>query len=224
MSTIDDKFSLYFKPTKLDVNDDKNPTLVELQNNYYNCNQKLNDFNQQYKTKYNDLFTILNQKSLDEDLIKSTINELNSFVNDSQQNINECYKSILGKQKTIMGYNNNKLFNNSDVKSVIQEIQEETNQKYNQYQKDILVLQNYQKELEKTIHKYNSMNSSLNDGLLTQTYTLLYIWFIILIIIVVFCFINILNMNLGAINNVLLIFTVLVALYFVYSNLKIYFV
>ncbi len=223
MSITDDKFSLYFKNVKLNKNNEKNPTLVDLQNSYYSCNQKLNDFNQEYKTKFNELFIILNKKSIDEDSLKSTIHDLNSFINESQKTINECYKSILGKQNTIMGYNN-RLINKSDMNSVIKEIQQETNQKYKQYQKDIIVLQNYQKELEDTIHNYNSMNSSLNDGLLTQTYTLFYIWFIILIILVVFCFINILNINFGVLNNLLLIFTVLVALYFIYSNLNIYFV
>lgn len=223
MSTTDDKFSLFFKKIKLNVNDDKNPSLVDLQNSYYSCNQKLNDFNKKYKTKYNDLFTILNKRNVDEQLVKSTVEDLNAFVNENQKSINECYKSILGKEKEIMNYDDKKM-NKSDVKSVIKEIQEETNQKYKQYQKDIIVLEKYQKELENTIHNYNSMNTTLNDGLLTQTYTLFYIWFVILIFIVICCFINVLNMNLGALNNILLIFTVLVALYFIYSNLNIYFV
>ena len=129
MSTTDDKFSLFFKKIKLNVNDDKNPSLVDLQNSYYSCNQKLNDFNKKYKTKYNDLFTILNKRNVDEQLLKSTLQDLNVFVNENQKSINECYKSILGKEKEIMNYDDKKM-NKSDVKSVIKEIQEETNQKY----------------------------------------------------------------------------------------------
>ncbi len=224
MSTTNDKFSIYFKEINLDNNDDKNPSLVDLQNSYYKCNQKLNDFNQQYKTKYNNLFTILNKKSIDEDMVKSSLQDLNSFVNNSQKNIKECYKSILGKENKLMGYDNNNSKKKRNLKNVIRKMKRETNKKYKQYQKDIITLKRYQKELENTINNYNSMTSSLNDGLLTQTYIFFYIWFVICIMIVVCCFINVLKIELGIINNILLIFTVLLALYFIYSNLKIYFV
>ena len=67
---------------------------------------------------------------------------------------------------------------------MIKNIQDETNEKYKQYQQDIIVLNRHQNELRKTINQYNSLETSLNDGLLTQTYTLFYIWFIILVIVV----------------------------------------
>lgn len=217
----DDDFNLHFFQPELESNDIKNPNLVDLQNSYYTCNQKLNDFNHNYKTKYNDLFQILNQQHIDDDLVKSSIQRFSKFVNDSQEDIKNCYNSILGKQKELMKSDNG---DTSYMNSVIKNIQAETNDKYKQYQHDVIVLNKHQNELRKTINQYNSLETSLNDGLLTQTYTLFYIWFIILIIVVMFCFINILNMNLGVLNNIMLIFTVCVAMYFVYSNLKIYFI
>lgn len=221
MSTTNDKFELHFKQINLDTNDEKNPDLVDLQNSYYNCNQKFNDFNNKYKTMYNELFANLNKKSIDEDLIKSSINNFNNFVTESQNEINACYNSLLGKQKELMKTSRGK---NSNVDSIIKNIQNETNEKYKQYQHDIIILNQQQNELKKTISQYNSLETTLNDGLLTQTYTLFYIWLIILIIVVVCCFINVLNIKLGIINNILLIFTVCVALYFIYSNLNNYFV
>lgn len=219
--TNEDKFNLHFLKPKLKTNEKKNPNLVDLQSSYYTCNQKLNDFNQNYKTKYNDLFNILSQHPIDNDLVMVSINRFNKFVNDSQEDIKNCYNSILGKQKELMNSEN---ADGSSMNSIIKNIQDETNEKYKQYQHDIIVLNRHQNELRKTINQYNSLETSLNDGLLTQTYTLFYIWFIILVIVVLCCFINMLNMNFGVVNNILLIFTVCVAMYFVQSNLKIYFV
>ena len=80
--------------------------MVDLQSSYYTCNQKLNDFNQNYKTKYNDLFNILSQHPIDNDLVMVSINRFNKFVNDSQEDIKNCYNSILGKQKELMNSEN----------------------------------------------------------------------------------------------------------------------
>ena len=53
---FEDKFDVFFKEVPdLTTNDNKNPTLVELQNLYYTCNQKLNNFEQEYHDRFLDL-------------------------------------------------------------------------------------------------------------------------------------------------------------------------
>ncbi|MBI96533.1 hypothetical protein CL656_05255 [bacterium] len=223
MSSTEDKFSLHFKSLGLDNNNKKNPTLVSIQNDYKKCNQKLNDFKQRYNTKYSELFEIINSNNIDNDLLLTTLNNLNSFINENERIINQCYKRILGKEKELTQNKNSKI-EDKFTGSVINNLQQETNENYRKYQADIVVLKKSRDELKNTIDRYNSYVTGIEDGLLTQTYALFYIWFVILIILVTFCFINFLNIEFGMLNNLLLIFTVIVALYFIYTNLNVYFV
>ena len=213
---FEDKFDVFFKEVPdLTTNDNKNPTLVELQNLYYTCNQKLNNFEQEYHDRFLDLYKVI--KKQDQELIKTKLNELQAFIRTNEFSINQCYKNIQKKQLSIMGSDNeNKRFN----KSTINIIQTDTNEKYKNYQKELKLLKKYQDLLKKNIEEYNTLETNLNDGILQQTYTLFYIWFIIASIFVFFAIINILNVNFGVLNNVLLIFTVLVVLYFIYSNIS----
>ena len=215
---FENKFDVFFKEVPdLTTNDAKNPTLVDLQNLYYTCNQKLNDFEQEYHDRFLDLYKVIRKQ--DQDLIKTKLNELQSFIKTNEFSINQCYKNIQKKQLAILGSTDdeNKRFN----KSTINTIQIDTNEKYINYQKQLKILKKYQDLLKKNIEEYNTIETNLNDGILEQTYALFYIWFIIATILVFFAVINILNVNFGILNNILLLFTVLVSLYFIYSNISI---
>ena len=216
---FENKFDVFFKEVPdLTTNDGKNPTLVDLQNLYYTCNQKLNDFEQEYHDRFLDLYKVIRKQ--DQDLIKTKLNELQSFIKTNEFSINQCYKNIQKKQLAILGSTDdeNKRFN----KSTINTIQIDTNEKYINYQKQLKILKKYQDLLKKNIEEYNTIETNLNDGILEQTYALnFFIWFIIATILVFFAVINILNVNFGILNNILLLFTVLVSLYFIYSNISI---
>ena len=102
------------------------------------------------------------------------------------------------------------MVNNNGDTSEIEMLQNETNEKYKKYQTDIKTLDNTQEELLKKITLYNTSVSNLNDGLLTQTYVLFYIWFIIALLLIGFSIINCLDLNFGLLNNILIIFSKLI--------------
>lgn len=214
---FEDKFKTFFDDvTNMSTKDKKTPSLVSLQNMYYSCNQKLNDFEQEYHDNYLDLYSVIEKN--DVDMIKSKLSDLQSFIKKNEIDINQCYKNIQDKQLILMKSNNEE--NNSLNKGTIKIIQKDTNDKYIKYQNELIVLKDYQNKLKKSIEEYNTIETNLNDGLLERTYTLFYIWFVITILIVSFAIINILNLKFGIVNNLLLIITLLVSIYFIYINLN----
>ena len=68
------------------------------------------------------MFQILFQRPIDNDLVMNSIQRFNKFANDSQEDIKNCYNSILEKQKELMNSGNDA----SSMNSVIKNIQEET--------------------------------------------------------------------------------------------------
>lgn len=213
-----DKFNIYFRKVDLDKNSVQNPTLVELQNDYMKCNEKLETFKTEYNTRYNELFEAINSEDLDNDIIKSLSSELKEFINSSEENVKNCYLAVIEKQKKFVK-NNENTFTDSHINA----IQSDTNLKYQQYQKDIIKLKNHQDKLRETVDHYNAMHTYLNDGLLTQNYIFMYVWLAILILLVFFYFIKSLDIELGIINNLLGILTLFVSLYFVYDGIYNYF-
>ena len=214
---FEDKFKTFFDDvTNMSTKDKKTPSLVSLQNMYYSCNQKLNDFEQEYHDNYLDLYSVIEKN--DVDMIKSKLSDLQSFIKKNEIDINQCYKNIQDKQLILMKSNDEE--NNSLNKGTIKIIQKDTNDKYIKYQNELIVLKDYQNKLKKSIEEYNTIETNLNDGLLERTYTLFYIWFVITILIVSFAIINILNLKFGIVNNLLLIITLLVSIYFIYINLN----
>ena len=213
-----DKFNIYFRKVNLDTNSVQNPTLVELQNDYMKCNEKLETFKTEYNTKYNELFEAINSEDLDNDVIISLSKELKQFINSSEENVKNCYLAVIEKQKNFVKNNENTF-----TDSYINAIQNDTNLKYQQYQKDIIKLKNHQDKLRETVDHYNAMHTYLNDGLLTQNYIFMYVWLAILILLVFFYFIKSLDIELGIINNLLGILTLFVSLYFVYDGIYNYF-
>ena len=148
----------------------------------------------------------------------SSLKKMENEKNINHTNIKNCFDTLLKKYKSLMDNNNN-----GDT-SEIEILQNETNEKYKKYQTDIKTLDNTHEELLKKVTLYNTSVSNLNDGLLTQTYVLFYIWFIIALLLIGFSIINFLDINFGILNNILIIFTFLVASYFIISNLNNYFI
>ena len=214
-----DKFEIYFQKVPLDKNSVQNPTLVELQNDHMKCKQKLENFKTEYKSKYNELFNAINLPELDNDRIKKLNHSLKNFVFNSEEDIKQCYLALLGKQKLLVKNSDNNNFLNSHINT----IQQDTNLKYQQYQKDVINLKKHQDELKKTIDHYNAMHTYVNDGLLSQTYIYVYIWLVITILLVFFYFVNALEIKLGMINNFLALLTLSVSIYFIYDGIYNYF-
>ena len=213
------KFEIYFQKVPLDKNSVQNPTLVELQNDHMKCKQKFEEFKTEYKSKYNELFNAINSSDMDNDRIKRLNRKLKSFVSDSEQDIKQCYLAVLEKQKLLVKNSDDNNFLNSHINT----IQQDTNLKYKQYQKDVINLKKHQDELKNTIDHYNAMHTYVNDGLLSQTYIYVYIWLVITILLVFFYFVNALELKLGIINNLLALLTLSVSLYFIYDGIYNYF-
>ena len=213
------KFEIYFQKVPLDKNSVQNPTLVELQNDHMKCKQKFEEFKTEYKSKYNELFNAINSPDMDNDRIKRLNRKLKSFVSDSEQDIKQCYLAVLEKQKLLVKNSDDNNFLNSHINT----IQQDTNLKYKQYQKDVINLKKHQDELKNTIDHYNAMHTYVNDGLLSQTYIYVYIWLVITVLLVFFYFVNALELKLGIINNLLALLTLSVSLYFIYDGIYNYF-
>ena len=213
------KFEIYFQKVPLDKNSVQNPTLVELQNDHMKCKQKFEEFKTEYKSKYNELFNAINSSDMDNDRIKRLNRKLKSFVSDSEKDIKQCYLAVLEKQKLLVKNSDDNNFLNSHINT----IQQDTNLKYKQYQKDVINLKKHQDELKNTIDHYNAMHTYVNDGLLSQTYIYVYIWLVITVLLVFFYFVNALELKLGIINNLLALLTLSVSLYFIYDGIYNYF-
>ena len=218
-----DKFEIYFQKVPLDTNSVQNPSLVELQNDYMNCNQKLENFKTEYNTKYNELFNAINSSEIDNDLIKTLSEDLQRFVHNSEESIKQSYMKVLQKESNLVKSGANRVSGNTFINSHINTIQDDTNLKYQQYQKDVVKLKNHQQELKNTIDHYNAMHTYVNDGLLSQTYIYVYIWLVITVLLVFFYFVNAMELKLGVINNLLAILTLSVTLYFLYDGFYNYF-
>ena len=176
------KFEIYFQKVPLDKNSVQNPTLVELQNDHMKCKQKFEDFKTEYKSKYNELFNEINSSDMDNNRIKRLNRKLKRFVSDSEKDIKQCYLAVLEKQKLLVKNSDDNNFLNSHINT----IQQDTNLKYKQYQKDVINLKKHQDELKNTIDHYNAMHTYVNDGLLSQTYIYVYIWLVITVLLVFF--------------------------------------
>ena len=209
------KFENTFKEYDLKTNEKQNPTAIALVKKNQECVKLINESKQSYKDKYNDLFTDLNNGDMMS--FNSNLEKMKNDKNNHDRSIKNCYDTLLNMYNSLMN-------NNNGDKSEIDILQNETNEKYKKYQLDIKTLDKSQEELLNKITLYNTSVSNLNDGLLTQTYVLFYIWFIISLLLIGFSIINFLDLNFGVLNNILIIFTFLVASYFIISNLNNYFI
>ena len=209
------KFENTFKEYDLNTNKNQNPTAIALVKKNQECRKLIDESKQSYKDIYNDLFNNLNNGDMFS--FNSNLNKLKNDKNNNHVNIKNCYTTLLKMYNSLMN-------NNNGDTSEIDILQNETNEKYKKYQVDIKTLDKSQEELLNKITLYNTSVSNLNDGLLTQTYVLFYIWFIIALILIGFSIINFLDINFGLLNNILIIFTFLVASYFIINNLNNYFI
>ena len=176
-SKFDDKFQKY----DLKTNDDQNKTIIDIVNKNQKCRKLMIDDRQNYSDNYNNIISHLSNGDMMS--FNSSLKKMENEKNINHTNIKNCFDTLLIMYKSLMD-------NNNGDTSEIEILQNETNEKYKKYQADIKTLDNTQEELLKKVTLYNTSVSNLNDGLLTQTYVLFYIWFIIALLLIGFSIIN----------------------------------
>lgn len=197
----------------IDIKKQHFPAIIPLENKYIECNTKLNKFEKDYNNKYLEIFKLIKENK--HDILKTKLAELNEFVRLSQEEIDACFKTLKDKNVSLMTGNTDN-YNNSELKKIY----DDTNEIYQKYQQQLIHLQDMKKKLGKTIDDYNKAEATLQgasnvDGPLSY----FYIWFSICVVLVTYTFINITNINLGMVNKILMVFTILIVLYFITSNL-----
>ena len=189
------------------------PAIIPLENKFIECNTKLNKFKKDYNNKYLEIFKLIKENK--HDILKTKLAELNEFVRLSQEDIDACFKTLKDKNVSLMTGNTDN-YNNSELKKIY----DDTNEIYHKYQKQLIHLQDMKKKLTKTLEDYNKAEATLQGASNVEVpLSYFYIWFSICVVLVTYTFLNILNINLGIINKILMIFTILIVLYFITSNL-----
>jgi len=189
------------------------PAIIPLENKFIECNTKLNKFEKDYNNKYLEIFKLIKENK--HDILKTKLSELNEFVRLSQEEIDSCFKTLKDKNVSLMTGNTDN-YNNSELKKIY----DDTNEIYHKYQKQLIHLQDMKKKLTKTVEDYNKAEATLQGASNVEVpLSYFYIWFSICVVLVTYTFLNILNINLGIINKILMIFTILIVLYFITSNL-----
>ena len=197
----------------IDIKKKHFPAIIPLENKYIKCNTKLNKFEKDYNNKYRQIFELIENNQ--HKLLKGKLIELNEFVRLSQEEIDACFKTLKDENVKLMTGNTNN-YDNSQLKK----IHDNTNDIYHKYQQQLIHLRDMEKKLTKTVNDYNKAEATLQSASNVEIpLSYFYIWFSVCVVLVTYTFINILNINLGIVNKILMIFTILIVLYFITSNL-----
>jgi hypothetical protein len=196
-----------------DIKEQHYPAIIPLETKYIECQNKLNKFEKDYNNKYLEIFTLIKENK--HEILNEKLSELNEFVRVSQESIETCFKHLKDQNVKMMTGNTDD-YNNSELKKIY----DDTNDIYHKYQGKLVKLREMKTKLLKTIEDYNAAEATLMgasdvDGPLSY----FYIWFLICVMLITYTFLNILNINLGIINKILMLVTILVVLYFITSNL-----
>ena len=197
----------------IDIKEQHFPAIIPLENKFIECNTKLNKFEKDYNNKYLEIFKLIKENK--HDILNKKLSELNEFVRLSQEEIEACFKTLKDKNVSLMTGNTDN-YDNSKLKKIY----DDTNKTYQKYQKQLIHLQDMKKKLTKTLEDYNKAEATLQGASNVEVpLSYFYIWFSICVVLITYTFINILNINLGVVNKILMIFTILIVLYFITSNL-----